>query len=244
MPTRTRFYKDVSVVSQGQGHAVLLDGKPVRTPAGAELTLPTRALAEAVAEEWRTQGEKVRPDTMLLTKLSNTAIDRVAVHRRTALSQIVSFARSDLLCYRAEGPAALVELQHRVWDPILDWARERYGAALACGTGIGFVEQEPESLAALERAVDDYDSFGLVGLDAAASLLSSTVIALALAEGRLSAEEAFRAAQLDENYQADKWGRDFEAEKVRASKLTELVEIARFLQALVKVNSTPAIPRN
>jgi chaperone required for assembly of F1-ATPase len=238
MATRSRFYRDVSIASQGQGYRVLLDGKPIHTPAGAELAIPTHALAEAIAEEWRSQGEKVRPDTMILTKLANTAIDRVAVHRRTAITQILSFARSDLLCYRAEAPKALVALQHRVWDPILDWARDRYGATLVCGAGIGFVEQAQEPLAALERAIDEYDSFGLSGLQAAATLLGSAVIALALAEQHLSAEEAFAAAQLEENYQADKWGRDFEAEKRRASKQAELVEIARFLESVRKGDFT------
>src|SRR5689334_19938856 len=131
MATRSRFYREVSVASHGQGYRVLLDGKPIRTPAGGELAIPTRALAEAIAEEWQSQGDKVRPETMILTKLANTAIDRVAVHRGTAIAQVLSFARSDLLCYRADRPAALVELQHRVWDPILAWAKERYGAELA-----------------------------------------------------------------------------------------------------------------
>jgi chaperone required for assembly of F1-ATPase len=237
MATRTRFYRDVSAISQGQTYRVLLDGKPIQTPAGGELAIPTRALAEAIAEEWRSQGEKVRPDTMILTKLANTAIDRVTVHRRTAIAQVLNFARSDLLCYRAEGPEALVELQRRVWDPILDWAKGRYGETLACGTGISFVEQAPEPLAAFERAIDDYDSFGLSGLQAAVTLLGSAVIALALAEQKLSAEEAFAAAQLDENYQADKWGRDLEADQRRARKQAELIEIARFLQTLRKLDS-------
>jgi chaperone required for assembly of F1-ATPase len=243
--TRTRFYQDASVASKRRGYGVLLDGKPIHTPAGAELVLPTRPLAEVIAEEWRSQGEKVRPDTMLLTKLANTAIDRVAVHRLTAISQILGFARSDLLCYRAEAPEALVELQHRVWDPILDWARERYGATLACGTGIGFIEQAPASLVGLERALDDYDSFGLSGLQAAGTLLGSALIALALAERRLTPEEAFEAAQLDETYQAEKWGRDFEADQVRSRKLIELLEIALFLRALEdggRIDSTPSAP--
>jgi len=237
MATRSRFYRDVSVVSAGQSYRVLLDGKPIHTPAGAELAIPTRALADAIAEEWRSQGEKVRPETMVLTKLANTAIDRVAVHRRTAIAQILSFAQSDLLCYRAETPESLVALQHRVWDPILDWAKARYGATLACGTGIGFVEQAEEPLSALERALDEYDSFELSGVHAAATMLGSAVIALAMAEQRLSAEEAFAAAQLDENYQADKWGRDLEAEKLRAGKQAELIEIAGFLQAVRNVDS-------
>jgi chaperone required for assembly of F1-ATPase len=244
MVVRTRFYKDVSVGSLGHGHAVLLDGKPVRTPAGAELVVRSRALADAIAEEWRSQGEKVRPDAMILTKLANTAIDRVAVHRRTAIAQILNFARSDLLCYRAESPAGLVELQRRVWDPILEWVRERYGAGLACGIGIGFVEQEPESLEALERAIDDYDSFGLSALQSGTALLGSAVIALAMAEGRLSAQDAFAAAQLDEHYQAEKWGRDSEAEQRRANNLAELVEIDRFLQAVRKGDSTLPAPEN
>ena len=238
MATRSRFYKDVSVVARGAGHAVLLDGKPIRTPAGAELVLPTRALADVIADEWRAQGEKVRPDTMIATKLANTAIDRVAVHRLTVIAQVLSFARSDLLCYRAERPESLVALQRRVWDPILDWARERYGALLICGAGIGFVEQQQDSLDALERAIDDYDSFGLSALQAATSLLGSAVITLALAEQRLSAQEAFAAAELDENYQADKWGRDFEAEERRTSRLAELEAIDRFLRALRKPHST------
>jgi chaperone required for assembly of F1-ATPase len=244
MAVRSRFYRDVSVASLGRTYRVLLDGKPIRTPAGAELAVPTRALAEAIAEEWRSQGEKVRPDTMILTKLANAAIDRVAVHRLTAIAQILSFARSDLLCYRAEGPDALVELQHRAWDPILDWARARFGVTLACGTGIGFVEQAPESLAGLERAIDEYDSFGLAALQAAATLLGSAVITLALAEQRLSPELAFAAAELDENYQAGRWGRDPEAEKHRAGKQAELIEITRFLQALGNGNSILPIRQN
>jgi chaperone required for assembly of F1-ATPase len=244
MVTRARFYRDVSVASQGQGYRVLLDGKPIQTPAGADLAIPTRALANAIADEWRSQREKVRPDTMILTKLANTAIDRVAVHRLTAIAQILGIARSDLLCYRAEGPDALVELQHRVWDPILDWAKARFGATLACTTGIGFVEQAPESLAALERAIDEYDSFGLSGLQAAATSLGSAVIALALAEQRLSAEEAFAAAQLDENYQADKWGRDSEAEQRRLNKQVELLEITRFLKAVRNSNTALPIGKN
>jgi chaperone required for assembly of F1-ATPase len=244
MATRSRFYTDVSVVSHSQGFTVLLDGKPIHTPAGAELLLPTPALADAVAEEWRAQGEKVRPETMFLTKLANTAIDRIAVHRRTVIAQIVSFARSDVLCYRAEGPEALVALQRRVWDPILDWARERYGVILLCGAGIGFVEQQQESLDALERAIDDYDSFALSGLQAAAALLGSAVIALALAEQKLSVQEAFAAAELDENFQADQWGRDFEAEKRRANNQAELEAIDRFLRAVRKPHLTQPAREN
>ncbi len=232
MVSPARFYKDVSVSPRDNGFGVLLDGKPIRTPAGAALVIPARALADAVAEEWRSQGDKLRLETMILTKLANTAADRVTADRLTAIAEILAFARSDLLCYRADAPATLVALQVRTWDPLLEWARERYGAVLACGTGIGFVEQDTEALAVLERAVDEYDSFRLCGVQSAATLLGSTVIALALADGKLSTDEALGAAQLDENYQAAKWGLDFEAEKRRENLKAELVAITGFLQAL------------
>ena len=231
MAPLARFYNDVSVAPEGAGYAVKLDGKPLRTPGGAGLVLSTVALAEIIAEEWRSQGDKVRPELMILTKLANTAIDRVAVHRQTAVAEVLQFARSDLLCYRADGPAALVSLQAKTWDPILQWAGERYGAVLACGTGIGFVEQASETLSALENALADYDSFRLTALQSAVTLLGSIVMGLALADKKLSVDEAFTASHLDENFQADKWGRDFEAEKRRANQKAELVAIADFLDA-------------
>ena len=207
---------------------ILLDGKSVLTSAGAPLALPKPALAEAVAEEWRAQGEKLRPESMILTKLANTAIDRMGANRPAAIAQILAFARSDLICYRAEAPEALVNRQTAVWDPLLDWARARHGADLACASGIAFIEQSPDALAALERAAAGYDDFALAGLHAAATLLGSAIVALALCEGRLTADQAFAAAQLDEIYQTEKWGQDFGLAKQFQSKMAELTEIARF----------------
>jgi chaperone required for assembly of F1-ATPase len=204
----------------------------MRTPAGAPFVLPNEKMAEAVAEEWRSQGDTIRPETMLLTKLANTAIDRVRPNREVAIAQILGFARSDLLCYRAEAPGALVSRQAATWDPLLDWARERYGGKLKTASGIGFIEQPREALAALERALAGYDDFALAGLTAAATLLSSAVLALALAEGRLGADDAFAAAQLDEIYQAERWGQDPEAVKQSGRKAEELSRIARFFELI------------
>jgi chaperone required for assembly of F1-ATPase len=229
---RARFYKDVSVRESEGRYSVLLDGKPIRTPLGAPLAVPNRALAEAVAAEWRAQADTIRPESMLLTKHAKTAIDRVASGRAVAVEQVLAFAKSDLLCYRAEAPAELIERQARFWDPLLAWLKARHGAALLPGKGIVFVAQPADALAALERAIAAYDDFALAGLQSAAALTGSIVLALALAEGRIGAEEAFSASHLDELYQAEKWGRDAEAESRARTIAGELVEIERLFSSL------------
>lgn len=237
MSTARRFYREVSVepvTAGGAAYRILLDGKPVRTPAGAPLAVPGQALAEAIADEWRAQGDTIKPDTMLLTKLANTAIDQVRPNRQTATAQILAFSKTDLVCYRAETPHSLVQRQNAQWDPLLDWARTRYGASLACGAGIAYVEQSPQALAALERAIAGHSDFALAGLHAAATLLASTIIALAISDRHLDAEQAFAAAELDERYQAERWGKDAEAVKLSRKKVDELAEIERFFRFLCK----------
>ena len=229
---RDRFYKDVSVEGGQSGFAVLLDGKPIRTPSGAALSLPARALADAVAEEWRAQGPKIDPLTMKLTKLANTAIDRVGTDRALAVEQIIGFARSDLVCYRAEGPAGLVARQQEKWDPVIAWAKVRHAIDLKTAIGISFIDQPPEALSALARPLEAHDDFALTGLNAAATLAGSAIIALALIDGRLSAGEAFAAAELDRLHQEEVWGRDDEADRVARAKAEELAEIARFSELL------------
>ena len=219
-----RFYKEVSVADDLR---VLLDGKPIKTPGRATLTLPTRAMAEAVAEEWRGQGETIIPATMKLTKLANTAIDRVAAREAEIAGQILAYA-NDLLCYRAAAPDELAERQRKEWDPLLAWAAERH-APLQTRAGIGYIAQNDESLAAYRRALEAYDAFSLTALHTAATICGSLVLALALAEARLDAAEAFALSQLDERYQAEKWGADDEAEKRARALAAELASAARFL---------------
>ena len=230
--TRTRFYKVVTTAPAGKGFDISLDGKAVRTPAGRSLVFPTHALAEAAAEEWRAQGPKIEPRTMPVTKLAYTAIDRVAPNPAQVAAQILAFGKSDVLCYRTEVPAELAAREAAAWDPLLEWAAMRYGAALKTATGIGFVAQPAEALGRFEGALAGYDDFALAALHGAATLLGSLVLALALAEGRLDAQEAFVLANLDEDYQAARWGRDAEAERRRLSRQAELVETERFLQLL------------
>lgn len=227
---RARFYRDVVVEKAGETYRVLLDGKPIRTPAGAAFLLPSESLAQAVAEEWRAQGEKLRPESMPLTKLANTAIDRVAANPAAWIEQILALAKSDSVCYRAASPQDLVARQSAQWDKLLEWAQARFGAQFRIATGIGFVEQPPEAVAALGRALAGTDDFALAAIHAAATLARSAIIALGLSDGRLNADEAFAAADLDEIYQSEKWGEDPEALIRSRSKATELTNIARFFR--------------
>jgi chaperone required for assembly of F1-ATPase len=229
MRRQPRFYRDVVVEKTGEAYRILLDGKPLRTPVGAAFLLPNEALARAVGDEWQSQGEKLNPESLHLTKLANTAIDRVAANRAAWIEQILAFAKSDSLCYRATLPAGLVARQAWLWDPLLEWARKRYGAQLRTGAGIAFVEQPPEVIEAFARALEGHDNFALAALHAAAALTGSAIIALGLSEGRLDADAAFATAELDEIYQAERWGQDSDALIRSHSKAAELTNITRFL---------------
>jgi chaperone required for assembly of F1-ATPase len=227
-----RFYKSVTVAGQEGAFVVQLDGKPVKTPDRTPLSLPTRALAEAVAGEWRAQGTKIDPLAMPLTRLANTTAARVPGKRAEIVAQVLAFGRTDVLCYRAEAPAGLVALQAASWDPLLDWADATHGARLAAAAGLAFVEQPAGARLALEKAVSRYDDFALTALAVAASICGSLVLALALADGRLESDEAFALAHLDETWQAGKWGRDPEAEARATRSWAELAAAERFLRLL------------
>ncbi len=224
-----RFYQDVDVAEDDGTFRVRLDGRAIRTPGHWPLALPTRALAEAIAEEWRAQKNEIDTTAMPLTSLAMGAIDSAAEARA---DQALAFARSDLLCYRADEPAQLAAHQAAAWDALLDWAAGRYGARLAVATGIVFVDQPADALAALETAVRVQGSFHVAAIHAAAAITGSLVLALALAEGRLGAAEAFAVSRIDEAFQAEKWGADAEAEARAARLLGELAAIERFLRAL------------
>jgi chaperone required for assembly of F1-ATPase len=231
---RPRFYRDVSLLSGARGYGVFLDGKPLKTGAGAVVELPTEALAEAIAHEWRDQGRSVRSETMILTKLANTTLDRVAAIRPLVIEQILAFGRTDLVCYRADEPAELIRCQASAWDPLLEWLRRRHGVELQTVSGLTYVEQKHDALRALEAAVAGRDDFVLTALHAAATLCGSLTIALGLLDGRLDAGEAMAAAELDENYQAQRWGKDREIAVKSAAKSRELIEISRFIELLAK----------
>jgi chaperone required for assembly of F1-ATPase len=216
----------------GGGFRVLLDGKAVKTPAKAEMVLPSQALAEAIAAEWQAQGAEVEVRSLVLTGLAWTAIDRVGPGRERVVEELAGFGAHDLVCYHAETPTDLAARQREQWQPLLDWAARALDAPLAVTTGVVSIEQPSEALAALRRAVAARDVFELTAVSAAASAAGSLVIGLALVAGRIDAAAAFEAAQLDESYQIERWGEDPEAARRRAAIKADLETAARFLALL------------
>ncbi len=227
-----RVYKSVEARATDNGWGIALDGRPLRTPAKRDLHLPSERLAAAIAAEWDAQHPDIRPETMPLTRLATTAIDRTGEKRAEIAAEVANYAGTDLVCYRAAHPPALAARQEAVWQPLLDWTAGRYDAGLAVTAGIMPVAQSPASLKAYAAAVAALDDFHLTALHAATAACGSLVIALALLEGRLDAETAFAAAQLDETFQIEGWGEDAEATARRATLAEDIAAAARFIEFL------------
>lgn len=225
-----RFYETVATEAAAGGWRILLDGRVVKTPKRAELLLPSAPLAEAVAVEWRAQGAQIDPASMPLTKLSNTAIDAVTPKLAAVTEDVLSFAARDLVCYRAKAPETLVELQNACWDPLLAWADQHYGVRLIATEGIMPVDQPPESLTAFATALTGLDPFALTALHVMTTLTGSGVLALAHVEGRLSLEECWAAAHVDEDYQIDHWGEDADARKRRGLRFADMRAASEFFR--------------
>lgn len=218
-PLPKRFYKDVSVSEQSGLFAIHLDGKPTRTPAKRPLAFPTRELAEAAAREWAEVADTIDPAKMPITRLGNVAIDRVAEVPDEVIAEVVKYAGSDLVCYRASEPEPLAALQNQHWNPVLDWAREQFGARFQLCEGVRFVEQEKAAMDAFRREVENVPRpFALTALASATSLTGSALISLALARGVLSPDAAWAAAHVDEDWQISQWGEDVEAQERQASR--------------------------
>jgi len=225
-----RFYRQAGVAEAEGGFAVTLDGRAVKTPARCSLILPTEALAEAVAAEWDAQEKDVRPETMPLTRLANTALDRMRTERVGIVKAIAAYGGSDLLCYVAASPRELRERQDALWSPWRDWAAKRYDVTLMAGEGLMPLRQKPETLAVFERAVAASDDWALTALSDAVPLTGSLVLGLALIEGALEEEEAWRLSRLDEDHQAALWGQDSEAEMRAQAQRAALFDAMRFLR--------------
>jgi chaperone required for assembly of F1-ATPase len=227
-----RVYTTVTTRRIGGGWGVALDGRPMRTPGKNELVLPSEVLAAAIAEEWDAQREEIRPATMPLTRLAATAIDRTAAQRDLVVAETANYADTDLLCYRADHPPALAARQHAVWQPLIDWAGWRYGAALAVTRGILPARQSPATLKAFAAIVAAQDEFHLTALYTLTLTCGSLVIALAIFDGRLDAASAFAASQLDETFQIEAWGEDAEAAARRRNIAADIAATARFIALL------------
>lgn len=236
-----RFWTAAGVEPVAGGHAVVLDGRPIRTPGKAPLILPTRPLAQMVAAEWDAQEGEVRPATMPATRTANTAIDTLALHREAVVADLSSYGGTDLLCYRAAVPEGLRARQTAGWDPLLAWAAARFDAALQTADALAPVTQEARALAALAREVARQSDFELAAFHDLVALSGSLVIAIAVIEGIRSPEEAWDLSRIDEAWQAEQWGEDDEAAGAARVKCAAFVHAARF-HALCGQASAQSVP--
>lgn len=200
-----RFWKEVTI---GADRGIALDGRPVRTPGRLPLVLPNDTLAEAVAGEWRAVEDEIDPRAMPLTGLANTAIERVAPDPASFAAGLAAWGESDMLCYRAQSPEPLVARQAAAWNPLLDWAQARYDIHFVVTAGIMHQPQPPATLARLGEAVAARSPFELASLSPVVTITGTLVGALALIEGATDAAHLWAAAHVDEDWQAEMWGRD------------------------------------
>ncbi len=227
-----RFYESVSL-EPGEGcHTLHLDGRRAMTPGRKPLAVPHKLLADAVAAEWEAQADHIDPAAMPVTRLANTAIDGVAARLAEVQADVLVYAGTDLLCYRAGEPEGLVDRQRAAWDPVLAWTEKRHGVRFVLAEGIVHAAQPEPTLAALRAAVEAFDEpFRLAGLHLATTLSGSALIALALAEGKLDVEAAWVAAHVDEDWNISQWGEDAEATARRAQRFRDFKAAALALAA-------------
>ena len=226
-----RFYTAATVTGDGP-FGVALDARPLRTPARALLAVPTRALAQAIAGEWLAQGEKVDPRSLPLTGFANAAVDRVAADQTGFAQRLAAYAQSDLIAYRADGPASLLATQAAAWDKWVEWLARRLDVGLTITSGIMHVAQPPATLARIHAAFAAFTPFQLAPLDPVVTITGSAVLALAVAEGELEAEAAYDIAHVDARWQEEHWGRDPLAEKAESVRRADLAAAVAFLRLL------------
>ena len=227
-----RFWKEVSVEAEGNGWTIRLDGRSVKTPARAPLVVPTRSLVQAIADEWGAVNEIIDPRAMPMTGLANGAIDRIEPELETFRQGLARYAEADLACYRAETPQELVARQEGAWNPLLGWARQRYGIDFVTTSGLRHVVQPPAAIAQLTGAIRALDAFHLAGLSQLITIGGSLVAALSVLEEAMSPNDAWDAVSIDERWQLERWGSDREAEAVFENRRRDFLSAARFLQLL------------
>jgi chaperone required for assembly of F1-ATPase len=227
-----RFYKTARPAALEGGLAVMLDGRALRTPGNTRLLLPTEGLADLIAAEWSAQGETIDLAGMHATRLAFTAADRIAMARGQTVTEIVQFAGSDLLCYFATAPQALVQRQTAQWGPVLDWADRTLGVRLEPVAGIIHRPQPAESLARIQTICAAVDDFVLAGLAYGTALYGSAVLALAVFKGELNGEAAFDVSRLDEAFQEEHWGVDDDAALRTARRRQEAVMLNQWFSTL------------
>jgi chaperone required for assembly of F1-ATPase len=216
-----RFYERAEHAGTDGGFAIHLDGRPVKTPGKSTLLLPTEALGAAVAAEWAAQEKEINPAVMPLTRIANSALDAVAERFDEVADDMTGFAGNDALCYRADDPESLCDMQRRLWDPVVNWAGELLGGRFALIEGIIHSPQDPELLAVFRDRVGKETPLRLAALHTVTTLTGSALLALALREGRLDADSIWQAAHVEEDFNIERWGEDAEAAQIRAYKRSE-----------------------
>lgn len=227
-----RFWSSVEVTQDEGGWGISLDGRRVRTPARAALTVPTDALAKAIAEEWSAAADEIDPRAMPLTGLANAAIDRVAPDKNAFALGLARYAEADLACYRSEWPPELVERQAKSWDLLLAWGRRRFDADFATTSSLMHVPQPPASIERLAHAVAALEPFQLAGLSPLITVGGSLLAALATFEGAISAEAAWQAVSVDDRWQLEQWGSDADAKLALETRRRDFFAAAKFLELL------------
>ncbi len=227
-----RFWGAAHVSEKPSGFSVLLDGRAVKTPAKAELIVPSEALADAIAEEWNAQAGEIDPSLMPFTRSANAALDKVTPQRVEVAQMLAEYGDSDLLCYRAEGPEGLIERQAATWDPYLDWAAEHLNARLKPRVGLMHDAQDSDALKALHKRTLDLDAFELTAFHDLVSMTGSLVLGFAAIYDVREADEIWSASRVDEDWQIEQWGIDEEAQQVARHKNKEFLHAKAFFDAL------------
>jgi chaperone required for assembly of F1-ATPase len=227
-----KFYKEVAVEAAPGGWRVRLDARPIRTQGGTGQVVPGRALAEALAGEWRAQGERIDPRSFPLRDLADYALDHVAPARDTAIAKLLGYVETDTLCYRAEPDVSLFQRQQAEWEPLVRACEAAHGIRLERTSGIVHRPQPPATLAALRAELEALDDFTLGALTTLASLAASLVVALAVLDQTADPAALFAAANLEQDWQAERWGWDAEAESARGAKLAAFEQAAHFLRLI------------
>ena len=226
-----RFWQSAAIEETGEEFAIRLDGRPVRTPAKRVLAVPTRTIAEKIAAEWEAQDKTVDPRTMPWTRSANAALDKVAPQRKAVEDYLAAYAETDLLCYRAEGPASLIARQEAAWDPILDWMSQRYGVRLSVTRGVMPVEQDPDATGRLAQAMAPLTDFQLTAFHDLVTLPGSFVLGLAAIEEAAAPLDLWTASRVDEDWQIGEWGDDEEAAEAAAFRQKAYLHASDFYRA-------------
>lgn len=232
-----RFWKETTVAETDNGFQVLLDGRQVKTPAKTLLVVPTRAMAEAIAQEWEAQEGEIDPTLMPVTRSANAALDKVAAQRAEVVAMLASYGGTDLLCYRASEPVELAARQSAAWDPLLDWLATNHRVRLAVGAGVMHIPQDASGQATLHAIVDRLTDFEIAAFHDLVAMSGSLVLALAVIDGVLTVAEAWTLSRIDETWQEEQWGVDEEASELAHKKSLEFASAGRIFGLCRNVTS-------